>query len=138
MNTRVRIYQGNEIGTSYKGCYENKWDWKNCPDMEKIIEQDKLYAVKENYEEWESHGLAGDGEGESHEVLYIEEVPEDIVRIVDGIKTFRHVLSEYESQVFYKDVTPRDLRQGGFSDDDMEQICKSLDRIKEKMAKTKQ
>lgn len=102
MSVRVQLYKGSEMKDEYSPWYFSSWRWSQVPQWVGKIDPNKLYAVKEDFEEWESHGIAGDDEGESHTILYIEEVPPGIQRILEEVEKLHTTLNNYRSEVCNK------------------------------------
>ncbi len=99
MNTQVRYYKGKDIKHSYQFGYVIDWDLSAVPEWIDNLEDDTLYTVKENFQYYESCGIAGDIEGEYHTVLYIEKTPDKILDIIEKLKSLRDEQRKYEQEL---------------------------------------
>lgn len=98
-NIRAEFYKGSEMVNDHNPWYDITWHWDAVPEWEHRIDPDEIYVVKERFEHWESGGLAGDGEGEIHEVISIQEVHPAIRRLLSDVKSIQRQLHEYKSQI---------------------------------------
>lgn len=99
MNIRVEFYKGSEMVNAHDPWYDIAWHWDAVPEWEHNIDPDETYVVKEGFEHWECGGLAGDGEGEIHEVISIQVVPPAIRGVISNIKSLQKTLYDYKSQI---------------------------------------
>lgn len=103
----VRILLGKDMHSSYdsRTGYEKKWIYPSSEllnimglgDIEKQIKDDTFYTVKSIHKTWDySGGLMGDSEGESDEVLYIEETPNEVLGDMMKIKSLQASVDLYK------------------------------------------
>ena len=108
----TRVVLGKEMHSIYKNGYDKQWIYPSkdvqrsmgVDNVEQQIQDDVFYTVTAIDDWWDySGGLMGDSEGESHEILYIEETPKHILDKLAAIERLQKQVNIYKQII--KDST---------------------------------
>ena len=98
-NIRVGLFYGCEMHTTNKNWEEDVWEYQSgIPENE--LNDKVLYVVGYLYDCWDySGGLMGDSCGEKHTVVFVEEVPSDVMEAIETKKSAQKYIDKYQVKV---------------------------------------